>query len=200
MPRLRPVHGLILLAFAALAFAAGLWVSRSSGPLPPPAWLEGWQREVFAPLADDSLKLGQLNTWQAGELWLTGDQDGPQLSYRATLDTPDGPWRMEAELALSDAERASLGKATGAKAGAADQPLSEGMLRQLEEQAVGSVLLAPRDPLSIGRLVASFGPPRLRLQTPHGEAWIYPERGMTLMHRNGELLWMQVVPRDSLTR
>lgn len=199
MPRLRPAHGLILLAFAALAFAAGLWVSRSTAPLPPPAWLEGWQREVFAPQADGQLTLSQLNAWQAGELWLSGDSDGPRLNYRATLDTPDGAWRMEAELALSDAERSSLRKATGDAVANNDQPLSEEMLHQLQGQAVASVLLAPQGALSVGRLVASFGPPRLRLQTPHGEAWIYPERGLTLMHRNGELLWLQVVPREALT-
>lgn len=200
MPRLRPAHGLLLLAFAALAFAAGLWLSRSPAPLPPPAWLEGWQREVFAPLADDELALSRLSAWQDGELWLGADSDGPRLSYRATVRTPEGPWRLEAELALSETERASLRKATGIAAGAADQPLSADMLRQLQGQAVAAVLLAPRDALSVGRLVASFGQPRLRVQTPHGEAWVYPERGLTLMHRDGELLWLQVMPRERLMR
>ncbi|AMO74024.1 MULTISPECIES: hypothetical protein [Pseudomonas] len=198
MPRLRPAHGLLILAFALLAFAAGLWVARSTAPLPPPAWLEDWQREVFGPLADGTLDLGQLHSWQEGALWLTRDQQGAQLSYRGTLGTPDGPWRMEAELVLSDEERSSLQKATGIAPGAPDQPLSDAMLEQLRRQVVASVLLAPSQTLSVGRLVASFGPPRLRLQTDGGEAWIYPERGLTLLHRNGELVWLQVVPRESL--
>ena len=80
MPRLRPAHGLLILAFALLAFAAGLWVARSTAPLPPPAWLEDWQREVFGPLADGTLDLGQLHSWQEGALWLTRDRQGAQLS------------------------------------------------------------------------------------------------------------------------
>ncbi|MDF3933036.1 hypothetical protein [Pseudomonas citronellolis] len=198
MPRLRPAHGLLILAFAVLAFAAGLWVARSNAPLPPPAWLQDWQREVFGPLADASLDLGQLHAWQGGSLWLTRDSQGAQLSYRGTLATPEGPWSMDAELALSDSERDGLQKATGITPGAPDQPLSDAMLEQLRRQAVSSVLLAPNQSLSVGRLVASFGPPRVRLQTDRGEAWIYPERGLTLLHRGGELVWMQVVPRESL--
>lgn len=200
MPRLRPAHGLFLLAIALLAFAAGLWVVRSSAPPPPPAWLEAWQREVFAPLADDRLNLGRLHAFTAGELWLSSTGDGPQLSYRAGLDGADGPWRMEAPLALSASERSSLEKATGVAQGGADQPLSGQLLAQLSEQPVAAVMLAPQQALSVGRLAVSFGSPRLRLQSEQGEAWIYPERGLTLVHKDGELLWLQVVPRERLGR
>ncbi|MCY1279835.1 hypothetical protein D3C76_678510 [compost metagenome] len=194
MPRLRPGHGLFFLAIAALAFAFGLWVSRPSAPLKPPAWLADWQGAVLTPLADDHLTLGQLHEKQKGELWLTRDEQGPELAYRAHVVTDDGPWRLEAELALSDAERASLEKATDIAPGSPAQALSEQLLDQLAAKPVAAIALAPQEDLAIGRLGAAYGQPRVTLQTEEGEAWIYPDRGLTLMHKDGILQWLRVVP------
>ncbi|MBO3277968.1 hypothetical protein [Pseudomonas schmalbachii] len=200
MPRLRPSHGLFFLVIAVLAFAIGLWFARSSAPLKPPAWLADWQREVLAPLADDSLTLGQLHARQPGELWLTTDAEGAELSYRGELDTDEGAWRMEAELALSAEERNSLQQATGIAPGSPAQALSKQMLEQLSGKPVASIALAPTEDLAIGHLAAAFGQPRVTLQTDDGEAWVYPDRGLTLLHKDGALQWLRVVPRKAFTK
>lgn len=195
MPRLRPVHGMFFLVIGLLAFALGTWVARSSAPPKPPQWFGEWKQKVFEPLADDRLALNDLQSQQAGELWLTASQDGPQLHYRSQLRTEDGPWHVEAELALTEAEHASLAQATGMQSGSKDQPLSADLLRQLENKPVAELALAPQEALAVGRLAVSLGEPRLRLQTDAGEAWVYPEQGMTLLHKDGQLQWLRVVPR-----
>lgn len=198
MPRLRPVHGMFFLVIALLAFGLGTWVARTSAPPKPPHWFGEWQEKVFEPLADDRLTLSDLQSMQAGELWLTASEDGPQLHYRSQLNSEEGRWHVEAELALSEAEHASLAKATGMQAGSKDQPLSADMLRQMEGKSVAELALAPQEDLAVGRLAVSLGDPRLRLQTEGGEAWVYPERGLTLLHKDGQLQWLRVVPRAAL--
>jgi len=111
MLRLRPVHGMFFLVIALLAFGLGTWVARTSAPPKPPQWFNDWKEKVFEPLAEDHLSLSDLQGLQPGELWLTASQDGPQLHYRGRLVTDEGPWHVEAELALSEAEHASLAKA-----------------------------------------------------------------------------------------
>lgn len=197
MPRLRPVHGMFFLVIALLAFGLGTWVARTSAPPKPPQWFNDWKERVFAPLADDKLALDDLQNQQPGELWLTASQDGPQLHYRGKLVTAEGPWHVEAELALSEAEHASLAKATGMQPGSKDQPLSAELMSQLGNKPVSELALAPQEDLAVGRLAVSLGDPRLRLQVDGGEAWVYPEKGMTLLHRDGTLQWIRVVPRST---
>ncbi|MCP8462906.1 hypothetical protein NK553_02980 [Pseudomonas sp. ZM23] len=200
MPRLRPVHGMFFLVIALLAFGLGTWVARTSAPPKPPQWLGEWMEKVFDPLADNRLTLSDLQAVQAGELWLTASQDGPQLHYRGQLRSEEGAWHVEAELALNDAEHESLARATGMQPGSKDQPLSADMMRQLDGKLVAELALAPQEDLAVGRLAASLGDPRLRLQTDAGEAWVYPERGLTLLHKDGQLQWLRVVPRSTFQR
>ncbi|MBG6286562.1 hypothetical protein [Pseudomonas nitroreducens] len=198
MPRLRPVHGMFFLVIALLAFGLGTWVARTSAPPKPPQWFNDWKEKVFEPLAEDHLSLSDLQGLQPGELWLTASQDGPQLHYRGRLVTDEGPWHVEAELALSEAEHASLAKATGMQPTSKDQPLSAELMSQLGNKPVSELALAPQEDLAVGRLAVSLGDPRLRLQVEGGEAWVYPEKGMTLLHRDGTLQWIRVVPRNTL--
>ena len=198
MPRLRPVHGMFFLVIALLAFGLGTWVARTSAAPKPPQWFNDWKEKVFEPLAEDHLSLSDLQGLQPGELWLTASQDGPQLHYRGRLVTDEGPWHVEAELALSEAEHASLAKATGMQPTSKDQPLSAELMSQLGNKPVSELALAPQEDLAVGRLAVSLGDPRLRLQVEGGEAWVYPEKGMTLLHRDGTLQWIRVVPRNTL--
>lgn len=200
MPRLRPVHGMFFLVIAVLAFALGSWIARTSAPPKSPQWLGEWQEKVFEPLADDRLTLGELQTQLPGELWLAASQDGPQLHYRGQLRTDEGLWHIEAELALSEAEHTSLAQATGMQPGSKDQPLSGELMRQLDSKPVADLALAPQEELAVGRLALSLGDPKLRLQTDAGEAWVYPERGLTLLHKDGLLQWLRVVPRTTFEK
>jgi len=191
---------MFFLVIAVLAFALGSWVARTSAPPKPPQWFGVWKAKVFEPLADGRLSLNELQAVQPGELWLTASQDGPQLHYRGQLHTDEGLWHVEAELALSEAEHASLAKATGMQPGSKDQPLSAELMRQLENKPVADLALVPQEELAVGRLAVSFGDPKLRLQTDAGEAWVYPERGLTLLHKDGLLQWLRVVPRTSFEK
>jgi len=189
---------MFFLVIALLAFGLGTWVARTSAPPKPPQWFNDWKEKVFEPLAEDHLSLSDLQGLQPGELWLTASQDGPQLHYRGRLVTDEGPWHVEAELALSEAEHASLAKATGMQPTSKDQPLSAELMSQLGNKPVSELALAPQEDLAVGRLAVSLGDPRLRLQVEGGEAWVYPEKGMTLLHRDGTLQWIRVVPRNTL--
>ena len=200
MPRIRPAYGLFFLVIAVLAFALGSWVARTSAPPKPPHWFGEWKDGVFEPLADGRLTLGVVQARLPGELWLIASQDGPQLSYRGQLHTDEGLWQVEAELQLSTSEQDSLAKATGVHPGSKDQPLSAGLMHQLEGKPVAELALAPQEELAVGRLAASLGDPRLRLQTDAGEAWVYPERGLTLLHKDGLLQWLRVVPRNTFEK
>ncbi|AGI22223.1 hypothetical protein ACYCAX_02795 [Pseudomonas sp. MT3] len=200
MPRLRPIHGMFFLVIAALAFALGSWVARTAAPPKPPQWFGEWKEKVFEPLADERLTLSELQAQLPGELWLTASQDGPQLHYRGKLQADEGLWHVEAELALSPTEHASLAKATGMQPGSKDQPLSAELMRQLESKPVADLALAPQEELAVGRLAVSLGDPKLRLQTDGGEAWVYPERGLTLLHKDGLLQWLRVVPRTTFEK
>ncbi|MCJ1886877.1 hypothetical protein LNN38_18605 [Pseudomonas sp. LA21] len=200
MPRLRPAYGLFFLVIAALAFALGSWIARTSAPPKPPQWFGDWKEKVFEPLADDRLSLSDLQAQLPGELWLTASQDGPQLHYRGQLHTDEGLWHVEAELGLSADEHASLAKATGMQAGSKDQPLSAELMGQLASKPVAELALAPQEELAVGRLAVSLGDPRLRLQTEGGEAWVYPERGLTLLHKDGLLQWLRIVPRNTFVK
>ncbi|WP_152219453.1 hypothetical protein [Pseudomonas sp. SCB32] len=200
MPRIRPVYGMFFLVIAVLAFALGSWVARTSAPPMPPLWFGEWEDQLFEPLADDRLTLREVHARLPGELWLTANQDGPQLFYRGQLHTDEGLWHVEAELELSKAEHASLAKATGVQPGSKDQPLSAELMRQLENKPVAELALAPQEELAVGRLAVSLGDPRVRLQTDAGEAWVYPERGLTLMHKDGLLQWVRVAPRSTFEK
>ncbi|MCY1379006.1 hypothetical protein D9M69_666870 [compost metagenome] len=48
------------------------------------------------------------------------------------------------------------------------------------------------------RLLGSVGQPRLRLELDAGQAWVYPEAGLTAHTADEQLLLLQVVPRDAL--
>lgn len=200
MPRIRPAYGMFFLVIAVLAFALGSWVARTSAPPKPPHWFGEWKEKVFAPLADGRLTLGEVQALLPGELWLIASQDGPQLNYRGQLHTDEGLWHVEAELQLSPGEHDSLAKATGMQPGSKDQPLSTELMRQLESKPVAELALAPQEELAVGRLAVSLGDPKLRLQTDAGEAWVYPERGLTLLHKDGLLQWLRVVPRSTFEK
>mgnify|MGYP000206318998 CR=1 FL=1 len=121
--------------------------------------------------------------------------DGARLLYRGEWRADGEPWRLEAELALSEVERKSL----MAAAGDAEQPLAGALLAQLGSHEVVGLTLAPQGAVSVARLTASLGQPRLRLQLVEGEAWVYPRLGLTAHSEDERLRLLQVVPRRVLS-
>jgi hypothetical protein len=202
MPPLRPQHWLIFAVVALLFFAWGVWLMRAMGPAEPWPWFEELRVEVLTPLADDRLSLGQLNARVDGELWLQPNLDGPRLLFRGAWPVADGePWPLEAELALGRAERESLATVFGAAGQGAEQPLGEQMLAQLARHKLISLSLNPEQgEAPAGRLASSIGQPRLRLELAEGQAWVYPELGLTAHLHDEQLRLLHAVRREALNQ
>lgn len=197
LPALRPLHWLLFALVALAFFAWGVWLMRAPERVEPLPWLAEWQAPLLTPLAEDRLTLSGLSAAVAGELWLQPRPAGPRLLYRAELDG-GGAWRLEAELALSERERASLMSAAGLGPQDAEQPLSRQLAEQLGRHAVSALSLKPLQPVPAERLLASLGQPRLRLELAEGEAWVYPQQGLTAHLQGDELQLLRVVPRRAL--
>ncbi|WP_052659153.1 hypothetical protein [Pseudomonas sp. LFM046] len=197
MPPLRSGHWLLFGAVAVLFFSMALWMSRQPDHAAPLPWLVDWQEAVIEPLSEEDLTLEQLAELAPGELWLQPRPEGPRLVYRSEQDREEGSWRLEAELQLSDSEHTSLGKALGK--GADEQPLSADMLEQLGGHRVAVLNMVPMAEVSAARLAASIGPPRLRVRTGDGEAWVYPQQGLSAHLVDGKLQLLHLVPRESIT-
>ena len=200
MPPLRAQHWLVFAAVALLFFAWGAWLMRPPTPAEPLPWLSEWQTRVLTPLADDRLSLARLRDEVVGELWLQQRLDGPRLLYRGQWQADGEPWTLEAELALSEAERDSLVAAQGTNAQGAEQPLSEQLLAQMSSHAIASLVLKPQAEVAVERLVGNLGQPRLRLELDEGQAWVYPELGLTLHTEDDRLRLLQAMPRRALQR
>jgi hypothetical protein len=198
LPPIRPQHWLIFAVVAALFFAWGAWLMRPQPPAQPLPWLAQWQTQVLAPLADDRLSLVHLKGAVEGELWLQPNLDGARLLYRGELQDGDEKWSLEAEVGLDKAERESLLAAAGLKPTDKEQPLGSQLLVSLANRPIIALTLLPPAPLDVARLAASIGQPRLTLELAQGQAWVYPELGMTAHLQDEELYFLYAVPRHLL--
>ncbi|BAN46003.1 hypothetical protein [Metapseudomonas resinovorans] len=196
LPPLRSSHWLLFASVAVLFFSLALWMSRQSDRSEPLPWLVEWQESVINPLADESLTLAQLAEVAPGELWLQPRAEGPRLVFRSEQDREEGAWRLEADLQLSESERASLAKSLGK--GTDEQPLSPELLAQLGGHRVAVLNMVPMAEVSAARLIASIGAPRLRLRTGEGEAWIYPQQGLSAHLLENQLQLLHLVPREAM--
>jgi hypothetical protein len=199
LPTLRAQDWLVFAVVAGLFFAWGAWLMRPQPPAEPLEWIDEWQQRVLQPLADDRLSLAQLTDPEGGELWLQANLDGARLLYRSQLaENDEQGWSVEAEVALTGAERVSLLAAAGMKLGDGEQPLSNHLLMALGSHGILSLTLLPPEPMDAARLAASVGQPRLTLELAEGQAWVYPELGMTAHLQDEELYFLYVVPRHLL--
>ncbi|MDH4565730.1 hypothetical protein E8E95_03475 [Pseudomonas sp. BN414] len=196
MSSLRTSHWLLFASVAVLFFSLALWMSNQSDRAEPLPWLQDWQESVIVPMAEGDLPLEKLAELAPGELWLQPRAEGPRLVYRTEQEREEGVWRLEGELELSDGERNSLSKALGA--GTDEQPLSGEMLEQLGGHRVAVLNMVPMAEVSAARLAASIGPPRLRLRTGEGEAWIYPQQGLSAHLLEGKVQLLHLVPREAM--
>lgn len=196
LPRLRSSHWLLFAVVAALFFSLALWMSRQSEHAEPLPWLAAWQEAVIVPMAEEDLTLAQLAEQAPGELWLQPRTEGPRLVFRSEQEREEGAWRLEAELQLSDSERSSLGGALGKSTD--EQPLSKELLDQLSGHRVAVLNMVPMADVAAARLAASIGPPRLRLRTGEGEAWIYPQQGLSVHLVDGQVQLLHLVPRAAM--
>jgi hypothetical protein len=198
MPPLRLQHWLVFAAVALLFFAWGAWLVRPPQPVEPLPWLIEWRRDLLTPLADGRLSLVRLSERVGGELWLQPRADGSRLLYRGEWQASGEPWALEAELELTEAERDSLMAAAGLGVKDAEQPLSAQLLVELGSRSVAGLSLEPQHEVAAERLAASLGQPRLRLELVEGQAWVYPELGLTVHLDDEHLRLLHAVPRHLL--
>lgn len=193
---LKAQHWLIFALVAALFFAWGAWLMRSS-EVRPVANLQQWRDALLQPLAEDGLTLRDVQALVPGELWLEPRLDGARLSYRATLEGEEGEWLLQAELVLSQGQRDSLMAAQGLKPGDADTVLDDSLSEQMAGFAIASLTLQAPDALASERLASSLGQPRLTLELADGQAWVYPQWGLTVHLRGDEVELLHAVPRKA---
>ncbi len=101
-------------------------------------------------------------------------------------------------MALSPHERDSLMAAAGLAVDDAEQPLGAPLLGQLAGHGVSELSLQPQQAIAAERLAASLGQPRVRLELAEGQAWVYPELGLTLQLADDHLRLLHAVPRQAL--
>lgn len=193
---LKAQHWLIFALVAALFFAWGAWLMRSA-EVEPVANLQQWRDVLLQPLAEDELMLREVQALVPGELWLEPRLDGARLSYRATLEGEEGEWLLQAELVLSQGQRDSLMAAQGLKPGDADTVLDDSLSEQMAGFAIASLTLQAPDALASERLATSLGQPRLTLELADGQAWVYPQWGLTVHLRGDEVELLHAVPRKA---
>ena len=199
-PPLRLQHWLLFALLAGLFFAWGAWLMRGPQAPAPLRWLTDWQTQVLQPLAEERLSLAALSAQLEGELWLQpqGQGQDPRLLYRGSLPAQEGLWQLHAEVHLSSTERASLVQAVGVTRD--EQPLGPQMVGQLARQAVDVLELTAPAGVLAERLAVTLGHPRLRLPLDEGEAWVYPQLGLTVRVQDDVLLTLRVVPKRALQR
>ena len=200
MPPLRVQHGLLFALLAGLFFAWGAWLMRGPQAPTPLPWLADWQTRVLPPLVDERLSLAALSAQVEGELWLQPQaaERRARLLYRGALRDEEALWQVQAEVRLSDAERASLVKAVGLAG--EEQPLSVQMVGQLARQPIDSVAFTAPPSVPAERVAATLGQPRLRLPLPEGEAWVYPQWGLTVRVQDEVVLSLQALPKRAMQR
>lgn len=193
---LKAQHWLIFALVAVLFFAWGAWLMRST-EVQPVANLQQWRDTLLQPLAEDGLTLRDVQALVPGELWLEPRLDGARLSYRAPLEGEEGEWLLQAELVLSQGQRDSLMAAQGLKPGDADTVLDDSLSEQMAGFAIASLTLQAPDALASERLASSLGQPRLTLELADGQAWVYPQWGLTVHLRGDEVELLHAVPRKA---
>lgn len=186
------------LLFTCVAVAScllGYWLLLPREQAEPLPQMQQWDAELFRPQFDERLTVAQLSQFlPRAELWLQPRMDGPHLLLRGERDG----WQVEGELDLSDNQRASLTEVSGARPNDPEQPLSAGMLEQLSGQHIEGLNLLPQHRVMATALSASLGEPRLRLQLPKGEAWVYPQQGLTAHIEDDRVRLLRVVPKRFL--
>jgi len=193
---LKAQHLLVFVAVAVLFFAWGAWLMRST-EVEPVANLQQWRDVLLQPLAEDELMLREVQAVAPGELWLEPRLDGARLVYRAPLEGEEGEWSLEAELKLSAEQRDSLMTAQGLKAGDSEQALGQSLVDQMAGFSIASLNLSAPQALASDRLAASLGQPRLTLELAEGQAWVYPQWGLTVHLQGDEVELLHAVPRKA---
>ncbi len=197
LPSLRGIR-LPLFTLSALVFILLFWLLRPADEVPKqpmPDW-ERLDQGLLQPLAAGTLDLASLREQAPGALWLQVRLDGSRLLHRAELRTDAAVWQLQAEVAVApevlEALRSELGLQN------TEQRLESAQLERFQRQPIESLWLQADPQPTASAWIASAGEPRLRLQMPPAQAWVYPPRGLTAHVEDGQVTLIQQVPARAM--
>ncbi|PTU74324.1 hypothetical protein [Pseudomonas mangrovi] len=197
LPSLRGVR-LPLFTLSALLFILLFWLLQPADEVPEqpmPDW-ERLDQGLLQPLAAGTLDLARLREQAPGALWLQARLDGSRLLHRAELRTDAAVWQLQAEVAVApevlEALRSELGLQN------TEQRLESAQLERFQRQPIESLWLQADPQPTASAWIASAGEPRLRLQMPPAQAWVYPPRGLTAHVEDGQVTLIQQVPARAM--
>lgn len=196
-PVIRGVR-LPLFTLSAVFFIALLWFFRPVSPPeeePLPDW--GWLSErLLQPVQEERLTLAELRVQAPGALWLQAGVADTRLLYRAQVRKGAVSWRVQAQLQASAEQLQTLREALAIKD--AERQLDTAETLRFDAQAVEGLWLSAEPLPPSAAWLASAGEPRLRLQMPPAEAWVYPPQGLTAHVEDGQVTLIQQVPARAM--
>lgn len=196
LPRINGVN-LPVFTLSAVLVLALIWFFRPTPePLPEPSaewrWLE---RELLEPVAGERLTLGDLQS-HAGGVWLQSRPGELRLLYRAEFERDAVTWRLQAGLAASHEALQQVQQEL--ELGTGERQLQVEQVARVVDQPVDSLWLTRTPALSSDAWQASAGEPRLRLEMPEGQAWVYPPRGLSAHVEDGQVTLIHQVPARAM--
>lgn len=197
LPSLRGVRLPLFTLSAVLFILLFWWLQPADPPVPEP--IPDWTRlddGLLQPLAAGKLDLAMLRERAPGQLWLQARLDGTRLLHRAELRTTTAVWQLQAELALAPDELEALRVELGLNN--SEQRLDSAQAQRFHSQPVASLWLQAEPAPDAAAWIASAGEPRLRLQMPPAQAWVYPPRGLTAHVTDERITLIQQLPARAM--
>lgn len=196
LPRNNGVN-LPVFTLSAVLVVALIWFLRPTPEaLPEPTeewrWLE---QALLEPVAGERLMLGDLQGY-AGGLWLQAQPSELRLLYRAEFERDAVTWRLQASFPAGPEELQQLQQELDIETG--ERQLQIEQVARFADRRVDSLWLTRTPALSGEEWQASAGEPRLRLEIPAGQAWIYPPRGLSAHVENGQVSLIHQVPARAM--
>lgn len=196
LPRINGVR-LPLFTLGAVVIAATYWFMRPTPPvLPEPTpewrWLE---QKLLEPVARERLTVAELQRF-SGALWLRVRLGEASLLYRTEFEHDALQWRLQAEVTAQAEELQELQRELQLDTG--ERQLQAEQVLRFTERPLQSLMLTSTPAFSAEAWQAGAGEPRLRLEMPEGQAWVYPPRGLTAHIQDGQVTLIQQVPARAM--
>lgn len=196
LPRINGVN-LPVFTLSAVLVVAVVWFMRPAPeavPEPSKQWL--WlEQELLEPVASERLTLAQLQRFP-GALWLQARPGELSLMYRAEFEQDELSWRLQAAVQASSEELQLLQRELQLDNG--ERTLQTEQVLRFSDRLLESLLLANTPAFSAEAWQADAGEPRLRLEMPEGQAWVYPPRGLTAHVEAGHITLIRQVPARAM--
>lgn len=196
LPRINGVNLPVFTLSAALVVAIIWWLQPTPEAQPEPSaewrWLE---QELLEPVAGERLTPGELQHY-AGGLWLQARPGEVRLLYRAEFEREAAAWRLQAGLTASDEELQQLRQELQLDNG--ERQLQVEQVARFADHRLDNLWLTRTPALTGEAWLANAGEPRLRLEMPEGQAWVYPPRGLSAHVEDGQVRLIQQVPARAM--